>query len=76
MFGYFFNDTEVKDFDDAKRSDTVLFSKFHAKMLEKGIYLAPSAYEAGFICSTMNESEIEGAIKACAESLEEIVNGI
>ena len=76
MFGYFFNDTEVKDFDDAKRSDTVLFSKFHAKMLEKGIYLAPSAYEAGFICSTMNESEIDGAIKACAESLEEIVNGI
>lgn len=76
MFGYFFNDTEVKDFDDAKRSDTVLFSKFHAKMLEKGIYLAPSAYEAGFICSTMNEGEIDGAIKACAESLEEIVNGI
>ena len=76
MFGYFFNDTEVKDFDDAKRSDTVLFSKFHVKMLEKGIYLAPSAYEAGFICSTMNESEIDGAIKACAESLEEIVNGI
>ncbi|HIY44644.1 MAG TPA: glutamate-1-semialdehyde 2,1-aminomutase [Candidatus Helicobacter avistercoris] len=76
MFGYFFNDTEVKDFDDAKRSDTVLFSKFHAKMLEKGIYLAPSAYEAGFICSTMNESEIDSAIKACAESLEEIVNGI
>lgn len=75
MFGYFFNENEVKNFDDAKRSDTELFSKFHAKMLQKGIYLAPSAYEAGFICATMDEEQIDSAIKACAESLEEIVNG-
>lgn len=76
MFGYFFNSSEVKDFDDAKRSDTELFAKFHAKMLEKGIYLAPSAFEAGFICVTMDEAQIESAIKACGESLEEIINGI
>lgn len=76
MFGYFFNSSEVKDFDDAKRSDTELFAKFHAKMLEKGIYLAPSAFEAGFICVTMDEEQIESAIKACGESLEEIINGI
>lgn len=77
MFGYFFfNSNEVKDFDDAKRSDTELFAKFHAKMLEKGIYLAPSAFEAGFICVTMDEEQIESAIKACGESLEEIINGI
>lgn len=76
MFGYFFNSSEVKDFDDAKRSDTELFAKFHAKMLEKGIYLAPSAFEAGFICVTMDEKQIESVIKACGESLEEIINGI
>lgn len=76
MFGYFFNQNEVTNFDDAKRSDTELFSKFHAKMLEKGIYLAPSAYEAGFICATMNEEQIDSAIKACGEALEEICNGI
>lgn len=76
MFGYFFNSSEVKDFDDAKRSDTELFAKFHAKMLEKGIYLAPSAFEAGFICVTMDEEQIDSAIKACGESLEEIINGI
>lgn len=76
MFGYFFNSNEVKDFDDAKRSDTELFAKFHAKMLEKGIYLAPSAFETGFICTTMDEAQIESAIKACGESLEEIINGI
>lgn len=76
MFGYFFNANEVRNFDDAKKSDTELFSRFHAKMLEKGIYLAPSAYEAGFICSTMNEEQIDSAIKACGEALEEICNGI
>lgn len=76
MFGYFFNSSEIKDFDDAKRSDTELFAKFHAKMLEKGIYLAPSAFEAGFICVTMDEGQIDSAIKACGESLEEIINGI
>lgn len=75
MFGYFFNQGEVRNFDDAKKSDTELFAKFHAKMLERGIYLAPSAYEAGFICASMNESQIDSAIKACAESLEEMVNG-
>lgn len=76
MFGYFFNTKEVKNFDDAKKSDVELFAKFHAKMLEKGIYLAPSAYEAGFICATMDEAQIDEAIRACGESLEEIVNGI
>lgn len=74
MFGYFFNLHEVKNFDDAKKSDIKLFAKFHAKMLQKGVYLAPSAYEAGFICSTMDEKQIDTAIRACADSLEEIVH--
>lgn len=72
MFGYFFNSNEVKNFDDAKRSDTKLFANFHQKMLQKGIYLAPSAFEVGFICSTMNEEEIEWAITKCAEAFEEM----
>lgn len=76
MFGFFFNENEVKNFDDAKKSNGELFVKFHTKMLEKGIYLAPSAYESGFICASMNEEQIDSTIKACAQSLEEIVNGI
>lgn len=73
MFGYFFNEHPVRNFDDVKRSDLKLFAKFHQKMLQKGIYLAPSAFEAGFICATMDEQEIEGAILKCAESLEELI---
>lgn len=74
MFGYFFNQDKVRNFDDAKRSNLSLFAKFHQKMLQKGIYLAPSAFEAGFICASMNEEEIELTILKCAESLEEIVH--
>ncbi|MCE3046586.1 glutamate-1-semialdehyde 2,1-aminomutase [Helicobacter kayseriensis] len=73
MFGYFFSPIEVKNFDDAKASDTKIFAKFHQKMLAKGVYLAPSAFEAGFVCATMNEEEIEWAIAKCGEALEEIV---
>lgn len=74
MFGYFFNQSEVKNFDDAKVSDTAMFAKFHQKMLERGIYLAPSAFEAGFICSTMTKEQIKSAVVACGEVLEEIIH--
>lgn len=73
MFGYFFNPIEVKNFDDAKLSDTKIFARFHQKMLDKGVYLAPSSFEAGFICATMKEEEIEWAITKCGEALEEII---
>ena len=45
MFGFFFTDEPVSNFDDAKKSDTAKFGRFHRGMLERGIYLAPSAYE-------------------------------
>lgn len=73
MFGYFFNKERVCNFDDAKKSDLSLFANFHQKMLCKGIYLAPSAFEAGFICASMNEEEIDLAISKCAESLDEVL---
>ncbi|WP_027327637.1 glutamate-1-semialdehyde 2,1-aminomutase [Helicobacter pametensis] len=75
MFGYFFTANEVCNFDDARASDTTLFAKFHQQMLERGIYLAPSAFEAGFVCSTMTDEEIDWAICKCGESLEEIIYG-
>lgn len=74
MFGFFFNNELVRNFDDAKKSDTAMFTKFHQKMLERGIYLACSAFESGFICSTMTEQEIDRAVYACGEVLEEIIN--
>lgn len=49
MFGFFFNENPVKNFTDAKTSNIPLFQKFFHLMLERGVYFAPSAFEAGFI---------------------------
>ena len=73
MFGFFFTASEVKNYDDALKSDVKLYAKFHAKMLEKGVYLAPSQFETGFICDAMSEEDIKFAIKAADESFAEIV---
>lgn len=51
MFGFFFNENAVRDFDDALKSDTEMFAKFHQKMLFKGVYLACSSFEAALFVS-------------------------
>ena len=45
MFGFFFQKGPVNCFEDATKSDTAKFGRFHRGMLERGVYLAPSAYE-------------------------------
>ncbi|HHD80363.1 MAG TPA: glutamate-1-semialdehyde-2,1-aminomutase [Campylobacterales bacterium] len=72
MFGFFFSDKPVKNFEDALENDSKLFGKFHGKMLEKGIYLACSAYETGFISTATTDEMIEYAIKSAKEALEEL----
>jgi len=72
MFGFFFNDKEVKNFDDAQASDTETFAKFHSSMLKKGIYLACSAYETGFISTVLTDDMIEDTIIAAYEAMREI----
>lgn len=72
MFGYFFTDHAVKNYDDALKSDTKLFAKFHQAMLKRGIYLAPSQFETGFICDAMSEVDIDLAINAAKEAFLEI----
>ena len=72
MFGYFFTDHVVKNYDDALKSDTKLFAKFHQAMLRRGIYLAPSQFETGFICDAMIEADIDLAINAAKEAFLEI----
>jgi glutamate-1-semialdehyde 2,1-aminomutase len=67
MFGLFFSDTPVRDWDTAKLADTKRFGAFHAAMLDRGVYLAPSQFEAGFISTVHGEVEIEATIEAaCA----------
>lgn len=72
MFGYFFTDHAVKNYDDALKSDTKLFAKFHQAMLRRGIYLAPSQFETGFVCDAMSEADIDLAVNAAKEAFLEI----
>lgn len=73
MFGFFFSDKPVKNFDDALDNDSEFFGKFHAKMLEKGVYLACSSFETGFISTATTDEMIEDAIKAATESMTELM---
>ena len=72
MFGYFFTEHAVKNYDDALKSDTKLFAKFHQAMLRRGIYLAPSQFETGFVCDAMSEADIDLAVNAAKEAFLEI----
>lgn len=72
MFGFFFSDKPIKNFADACDNDTKMFAKFHKGMLERGIYLACSSYETGFISTAMTEEMIDVAIKAAYETMAEI----
>ncbi|WQT22384.1 glutamate-1-semialdehyde 2,1-aminomutase [Helicobacter pylori] len=76
MFGFFFNENAVRDFDDALKSDTEMFAKFHQKMLFKGVYLACSSFETGFICEPMTEEMIDLALAKADESFDEIIKGV
>ena len=72
MFGFFFNEKEVKNFDDASKTDADLFAKFHAGMLEEGFYFACSLYETGFISTAITDEMIERTIEAFEKVLGEI----
>ena len=72
MFGMFFTGREVHNYDDAKTSDMKKFGRFHRGMLEKGIYLAPSQFEAGFTCLAHTDEDIDRTIDAAKEVLAEI----
>ncbi len=67
MFGFFFNENEVKNFDDALKSNTKMFSHFHTQMLECGVYFACSQFETGFINDALNEQIIDEVIEKANE---------
>lgn len=69
MFGMFFTAGPVHNYEDAKNSDTAKFGKFHRGMLERGIYLAPSQFEAGFTSLAHTDEDIESTIAAAREVL-------
>jgi glutamate-1-semialdehyde 2,1-aminomutase len=64
MAGLFFTDQAVHNFNDAKTSDLTLFSAFYRGMLDQGIYLAPSQFEALFISAAHSKTHIENTVRA------------
>ncbi|MEA1954594.1 MAG: glutamate-1-semialdehyde 2,1-aminomutase [Campylobacterota bacterium] len=72
MFGFFFSEKVVKNFDDALENNSDRFAKFHKGMLDKGVYLACSSYETGFICTKMTDAMIDETINAAYEVMADI----
>ena len=67
MFTWFFTDQPVTDWDSAKRADTAKFAAFHRRMLEQGIYLPPSQFEAAFVSAAHTDEDIRRTTKAARE---------
>ena len=72
MFGFFFCKGPVKNYTDAAKSDTVKFGKWHRGMLEEGVYLAPSQFEAGFTGLKHTEEDIDFTIAAARRVMKRI----
>jgi glutamate-1-semialdehyde 2,1-aminomutase len=67
MFTFFFTDGAVTDWESARRCDTGRFAKFFHHMLERGVYLAPSQFEAGFVSAAHSEEDIQRTVGAARE---------
>ena len=73
MLGLFFTDKKVNNFDEAKTSDLKMFSAYYKGMLEKGIYLAPSQFEALFVSSAHTIEHIGRTIRAAEEVFSDLI---
>ncbi len=72
MFSIFFTDTPVRDYATALRGDAKLFSRFFHACLQRGVYLAPSAYEAGFLSTSHDGAAIDRACEVLALAINEL----
>jgi glutamate-1-semialdehyde 2,1-aminomutase len=72
MFGLFFTDRPVRSWDDARMADTDRFAAFHRAMLERGIYVAPSQFEAGFVSTAHGDEEIDATVEAAVAALADL----
>jgi glutamate-1-semialdehyde 2,1-aminomutase len=72
MFGYFLTEDPVTDWDSAAVLDRELFARFYRVMLENGVYLAPSPFEAGFVSTAHGDAEREALRAAAARAFEAV----
>lgn len=64
MFGFYFSTAPVKNFSEAQRSAVHWYPRFFQSMLDQGIYLAPSAYEAGFVSLAHSQQDLQATLQA------------
>jgi glutamate-1-semialdehyde 2,1-aminomutase len=72
MFGFFFHPGPVRSYADATKSSEPRFRRFFQSMLEDGIYLAPSPYEAGFVSLAHRRAELETTLEAARRALRRV----
>ncbi len=68
MLGLFFSESAIESWVDARRADTARFAAFHRTMLERGVYLAPSQFEAWFLSTVHGDDEIDTTIAAARDA--------
>jgi len=73
MWSLFFVHGPVRSYSDVARSDVALFNRFFHAMLARGVYLAPSAFEAGFVSAAHDRSHVQATIDAADDALSEVV---
>ena len=69
MWGYFFRDEAVTNFEEAKQSDVEMFRRFFHAALDRGVYLAPSAFEAAFVSAAHGDSEITETLSRLEDAM-------
>jgi glutamate-1-semialdehyde 2,1-aminomutase len=69
MFGFYFIDGPVIDWETAKEADTARFAAYFQAMLDNGVYLAPSQFEAGFLSTAHGQGEIDATVAAAEKAL-------
>jgi glutamate-1-semialdehyde 2,1-aminomutase len=72
MFGFFFHSGPVDDFTQAQQSDAAAFRRFFGAMLEEGVYLAPSPFEAGFVSLAHKKKDIASTLEAADRALAKV----
>ncbi len=68
MFTFFFTEAPVTDYESAKHSNTVRFGQFFRAMLDRGVYLAPSQFEAAFLSAAHTEEDLHRTVEAAREA--------
>jgi glutamate-1-semialdehyde 2,1-aminomutase len=73
MWGFFFSEKPVRNFSDAKASDVKLFGRFFHAALERGVYLAPSPFEACFMSAAHGDDDVATALEKMRDALEDAI---